>query len=535
MTKDIPFLGKEKTSSVYITYQLRKLSFRMPPFIAFSTCPASVHWAQELNGDLTPDDVGRGYKKTAWFECPNKECGHFFEKQVCAVSCRKDGTVGCPYCCNFSKLICEDPACPTCYWKSFASCDLAANWSPRNKKTARQVIKGTTVKYWMNCFDCGHEFLCNIRNASQGKFCGYCYGIKLCPDEDCDWCWNASFASTDEAQYWADRNLPAKPRDFFKGRQEKFWFDCDCGHQVFLSLEAINKGYWCHYCCVNATRRCPDKECQICFEKTVAASDLAEYWSSENKLEAWQVFKVSDGKYWMDCDCGHTFLAKLTAIKFRGVWCPYCCSAPKKLCEKEDCQQCFERSFASHYRASGWSIKNSLTARQVCRGSAKKYLFDCDKDPEHEFLMSPGQITGPDKSWCSKCRYKIEDKVFRLLSKEFKIERQSTFQWCRHKRCLPFDFWIEETDILIELDGDQHFWQVSNWTSPEEVQERDHFKMDKALENGYSVIRIPWFDVFHDQNEWYETLIETIWAVSQAKPCVVYLGTNGEYDDYKIY
>lgn len=528
-------LCKEKTSSVYITYQLWKLLTRMPPFIAFSTCPASVHWAQELNGDLTPDDVGRGYKKTAWFECPNKECGHFFEKQVCAVSCRKDGTLGCPYCCNFSKLICEDPACPTCYWKSFASCDLAANWSPRNKKTARQVIKGTTVKYWMNCFDCGHEFLCNIRNASQGKFCGYCYGIKLCPDEDCDWCWNASFASTDEAQYWADRNLPAKPRDFFKGRQEKFWFDCDCGHQVFLSLEAIYKGYWCHYCCVNATRRCPDKECQICFEKTVAASDLAEYWSPKNKLETWQVFKVSDGKYWMDCDCGHTFLAKLTAIKFRGVWCPYCCSAPKKLCEKEDCQQCLERSFASHYRASGWSPKNSLTARQVCRGSAKKYLFDCDKDSEHEFLMSPGQITGSDQSWCPKCRYKIEDKVFRLLSEEFNIERQSTFQWCRHKRLLPFDFWIEETTILIELDGDQHFWQVSNWTSPEETQERDHFKMEKAIENGYSVIRMPWFDVFHDQNDWYETLVETIWAVSQAEPRVVYLGTNGEYDDYKVY
>ena len=38
---------------------------------------------------------------------------------------------------------------------------------------------------------------------------------------------------------------------------------------------------------------------------------------------------------------------------------------------------------------------------------------------------------------------------------------------------LPFDFYIPDLDLIIELDGDQHFEQVSNWTPCNKTREKD--------------------------------------------------------------
>lgn len=131
----------------------------------------------------------------------------------------------------------------------------------------------------------------------------------------------------------------------------------------------------------------------------------------------------------------------------------------------------------------------------------------------------------------------MEDKVYKALSMEFGIERQVPFQWCKNKRCLPFDFWVEDTSILIELDGEQHFRQVSNWDTPEEVQIRDHLKVSKALENGFSIIRLLWTDVYYDKNDWLDNLVNIIWGLvlKDGEPCVVYMNSGGEYDDYPEY
>jgi len=48
----------------------------------------------------------------------------------------------------------------------------------------------------------------------------------------------------------------------------------------------------------------------------------------------------------------------------------------KKLCDKEDCKKCFEKSFASHEKAKYWSNKNELKPRQVFKSSGKKYFFE---------------------------------------------------------------------------------------------------------------------------------------------------------------
>jgi very-short-patch-repair endonuclease len=113
--------------------------------------------------------------------------------------------------------------------------------------------------------------------------------------------------------------------------------------------------------------------------------------------------------------------------------------------------------------------------------------------------------------WCNICTNKTEKKLYEYLKpiyptiiKEFKQD------WCKNINCLPFDFCIPEYKIIIELDGRQHFVQVSTWKSPEEQQITDNFKMEKANENGYSVIRIIQEDILFDTFDWKTELNKTI-------------------------
>jgi hypothetical protein len=50
-----------------------------------------------------------------------------------------------------------------------------------------------------------------------------------------------------------------------------------------------------------------------------------------------------------------------------------------KLCQNNNCQICFDNSFASHERSKFWSNKNLKTSRLTFKSSKDKYIFNCDK------------------------------------------------------------------------------------------------------------------------------------------------------------
>jgi very-short-patch-repair endonuclease len=80
------------------------------------------------------------------------------------------------------------------------------------------------------------------------------------------------------------------------------------------------------------------------------------------------------------------------------------------------------------------------------------------------------------------------------------------------------------------LDGDQRFRQVRNWKTPEETRKLDIYKQNKAIEKGYSVIRILQKDVFYDKNDWLNTLLEKIKELSNStEKKVIYICSNNEY------
>lgn len=128
----------------------------------------------------------------------------------------------------------------------------------------------------------------------------------------------------------------------------------------------------------------------------------------------------------------------------------------------------------------------------------------------------------------------IVQKIKQNLNYHQSIIKQFKVEWCKKKIYLPFDFLICNHNIIIELDGAQHFSQVSNWTSPIEQQKNDRYKMTCANSNNFSVIRILQDDVWNDKFNWIVELnISINKIINEKKIQNIFICKNNEYDIYK--
>lgn len=426
--------------------------------------------------------------------------------------------------CNVRKL-CDDLNCDECWERSFASSEYKFCWSLNNVNlTPRDIFKYTAKPYLFICDYCDHEFSMKPCSIKIGNWCPFCANpqTKLCENENCIRCWSKSFASTDYIYCWSEKNK-LKPHQVFKHSHTKYFFNCDyCKHEFKLSLDDVMKGSWCQFCSNPPKLLCEEENCMICFNKSFVPDERAKYWSNKNKLSPRQVFASSNKKFLFDCpNCLH----EITCSPSKDRWCIYC--SHKKLCDDNNCEFCFKNSFASHILVKQWSKQNKLSPRQVFIKSNKKYFLTCDvccKDFQAKLeSISRGQ-------WCPFCYVKTEKILLKWLSENYHVEYQKKFEWCKNvetNRHFIYDFYLPDFDILIELDGGQHFFQVWNWKSPEDNVIIDIYKMKQANKNEKTVIRLLQDNVINNKIDWKTYLIEYIKKYD--KPSRIFICKNNEY------
>jgi len=341
---------------------------------------------------------------------------------------------------------------------------------------------------------------------------------------------NNTFILHSKAKYWSNKNKN-KPSEISMYSHKKFWFDCDiCGHEFEGQISSISKGSWCPYCSIPCQKLCSNENCQFCFEKSFASNEKYKYWSNKNDVSPRYVHKGSHKTYVFNCiDCNHEISMIIHNITINNCWCPYCSIPCQKLCSNENCQFCFENSFISHQTSKYWSNKNDISPRYVHKGSENKYIFNCI-DCNNEFKNSPYRVG--IGYWCPNCKHKTEKKLLLILQKEYNVKTQVKYEWCKNNitnRYLPFDFEID-SNIIIELDGNQHFKQILNWKPPEIQRDNDKYKMKCALQNKKHIIRILQNDVYYDKNDWYNKLINTIKELLEITiPSIRYIGIDIKY------
>jgi len=337
------------------------------------------------------------------------------------------------------------------------------------------------------------------------------------------------FSDHPKSAFWSRKNTKT-PNEVALNSHKKFWFDCDnCHHSFETILKNITRqNTWCSYCSNRPQKLCENNDCNSCFENSFASHEKSIYLH-DKKINPRTIFKGTHKKFLFNCDkCGHSFETILHSITQRNSWCPYCSNPPQKLCENNDCNSCFEKSFASHEK-SIYLHDKTINPRTIFKGTDKKFLFNCDKCG-HSFETALSSITQRN-SWCPYCLNKTEQILFDKLVLYYPLlKRQYKKDWCKKINYLPFDFVIEDLKIIIELDGNQHFEQIGNWMSPEKTQENDLYKMKCANENGFSVIRILQKDVYYDKYDWLDDLMKNIGILKAETVINIYLSKGNEYD-----
>lgn len=419
--------------------------------------------------------------------------------------------------------------------ESFASHPKSQYWSDKNTVKPYEIPKNTYKKYYFNCNICNHEIYVRIGEIIKfNSWCIYCANKKLCDNENCKICFEKSFASNKCSVFWSSKNNTS-PRYVSLNSNKKYFFNCECKHEIYKNLNNIKKDkLGCPYCDKKSIILCNDDNCIRCYEKSFASHPLSKYWSLNNPKTPRQVGKGTEVKYEFNCICGHTYKKELYSITTGGNGCVFC--AGQKLCDDDKCQKCFEKSFASSKDVGCFSDKNIVKPREVFKNSNIKYIFTCKKCKK-DYSSTLCHFTCGNRR-CPYCVNKTEAKLFDSLVVFYSsLKQQIRYDWCRmekNNRYMPFDFVLEDYKIIIELDGEQHFKQISNWKAPEIQQQNDKYKMKKANENNYSVIRILQDDVYNDKYNWLEELKYTIEKIKAGGNIVnLYLCKNNEYNCYK--
>ena len=160
-----------------------------------------------------------------------------------------------------------------------------------------------------------------------------------------------------------------------------------------------------------------------------------------------------------------------------------------------------------------------LTVLGLNRIENRKSYWDCLCSCGTKITVNGSNLVSHTTKSCGCLTASSGESLLSELLTKLQIEfvPQKTFETCRFKNSnnlARFDFYLPEYNILIEYDGQQHYFQRNGWEDLACVQERDKYKNQWAKDNNIQLIRIPYFE-YKNLNEEY--LINKILLNKQEK------------------
>jgi len=171
-----------------------------------------------------------------------------------------------------------------------------------------------------------------------------------------------------------------------------------------------------------------------------------------------------------------------------GQKCPKCSLIKRSQSRSLNNEKFISKSNSVHHN------KYDYSKSEYGENNLEKVTIIC---PEHgEFKQTPrGHMWG---FGCPKCSSsKGESKIIKILEKNnIKYVHQHTFENCKYRSKLKFDFYLPELNTCIEYDGIQHFKPIDHFGGYQgfkETKKRDYIKNEYCETNDINLIRIPYF------------------------------------------
>lgn len=186
------------------------------------------------------------------------------------------------------------------------------------------------------------------------------------------------------------------------------------------------------------------------------------------------------------------------------------CGCPKCSIRKQ-----IERQTKTHdqYVQEVANINVNIEVINEYAGDNTPILHKCKIDG-HEWMARPANIL--QGQGCPKCNASKGEKIIAnwLNKNNISYEQQKTFNGCRNKLPLPFDFYLPEYNVCIEYNGKQHYEPIDYFGGQkafEGVVMRDKIKENYCNENNIYLIKIAYnMDIYEELQKLYELIVEKV-------------------------
>ena len=163
---------------------------------------------------------------------------------------------------------------------------------------------------------------------------------------------------------------------------------------------------------------------------------------------------------------------------------------------------------------------NDIPSKVISWEYNKKYKqvkLRCQCECGNIFKVSLTKWNTLEKTRCNDCTRKLSNIALTvkkwLDNHGILYEMEYKFDNCKNKRPLPFDFYLTDYNICIEVDGEQHFYnnslkyfKGSPFTSEDMLKRRylDNIKTKYCIDNNITLIRLK-YDII--RNGEYEKIL----------------------------
>ena len=394
-------------------------------------------------------------------------------------------------------------------------------------------------------FNCGHDPHWTIpKTYRKGHGCPKCSG--QCPED--------AKQRFFDMLYSNNHSLLSE----YISSSEKILIDFNCGHEPHWTTPRIyRKGHRCPKC----TGHCSEQ----------AKEDLLEMVKNNNH-KLLSEYIDSTTKILIDFNCGHEPHWVKPSLYKSGNRCPKCtghCSEQAKerffdalygnnhklLSEYIDTKTKVLIDFGCEHEPS-WVVPNhykyGYNKCPQCYGQlsekAKENFINMIENNNHkllsEYIDTKTKVLidfgcEHEPSWvvpnqykyfsnCPKCRNKGESELYKLLlSLNYELDTQKKYDDLKDKYYLPYDAYLPQYNLLIELDGIHHYQPVAYYSKDMsqyekdmaeldaelrfyDRQRKDKMKDDYAKKNNISLLRIDYSDSIINTEKWKQLILDKI-------------------------
>lgn len=419
-------------------------------------------WDSERNLPLTPRTIARGSDKGVWWIC--RKCGYKWQRSVNGRAKVHNGS-GCK--------ICNKSIPPK----------KEVKYTPENfqqfvdKKGISVAILSQYVdwetKVTCLCRKCGHSWDALPSNLLAG------HGCRVCAQANAVAARRGSVLKIQELLNSLNYNVRVSGN--YTNNSSSVTCHClECGHQwkitaKLLSARARNGINPCSHCN------------KVTSQKKQADRFLERVQLINPDVRVLSPYIRTDVHIQCECTiCGHVYpVLPLNLLK--GRTCPQC-SLQKTSERLRDTHEIFLKKLSkvnADVRVVGDYVNQDTQIECICLKCGNIWF----PVPYH-LLHGVG---------CPRCKQSHGEKTIQAYLERHYIqyECQKRFSDCRYKSILSFDFYIPQKNMCIEFDGIQHYEPLEVFGGSEAFEEtvkRDKIKSNYCLQNGITLLRIPYFE-----------------------------------------